>query len=65
MVDGEQIRIGVIGCGNIAQHAHLPALQRTTRARLMAVSDPYEEVSSEVGRLNGLTQADARTYPGT
>jgi predicted dehydrogenase len=49
----------VIGCGGIAQHAHLPSIQRTPRAKLMAVCDPYPDVAREVARVNGLQQADA------
>ena len=53
------VRVGVIGCGGIAQHAHLPSIQRTPRAKLMAVCDPYPDVAREVARVNGLQQADA------
>jgi predicted dehydrogenase len=55
------IRLAVIGCGNIAQHAHLPAIQRVEEVRLVAVADPYEEVAQRVAGLNGLTEADACT----
>lgn len=54
----DTVRIAVIGCGGIAQHAHLPAIQRVDQATLVAVSDPYEEVATRVAELNGLT-ADA------
>ncbi len=61
-MNGKEIRIGVIGCGGIAQHAHLPALQRAAHATLVAVCDPYEEVARRVGRLNGLYERDAYTH---
>jgi predicted dehydrogenase len=60
MADSE-VRVAVIGCGGIAQHAHLPALQRVAEERLVAVADPYEDVARRVARLNGLDAADART----
>ena len=61
-MNGEEVRIGVIGCGSIAQHAHLPALQRTANAALVAVCDPYEDVARRVGRLNGLDERDTYTH---
>lgn len=51
----EQINIAVIGCGAIAQHAHLPAIKRLRSYNLKGVSDPYIEVAREVARLNGLS----------
>jgi len=37
--DTRQLGIGVIGCGGIARHAHLPNIARNPRARLVAVCD--------------------------
>ena len=37
------LRIGLIGLGDIAVHAHLPAIERELRARLVAVADVDEE----------------------
>lgn len=37
--DTRQLGIGVIGCGGIARHAHLPNIKRNPRARLVAVCD--------------------------
>ncbi|HWK80961.1 MAG TPA: Gfo/Idh/MocA family oxidoreductase [Thermomicrobiales bacterium] len=37
--DSRQLGIGVIGCGGIARHAHLPNIARNPRARLVAVCD--------------------------
>jgi predicted dehydrogenase len=34
-----QLGIGVIGCGGIARHAHLPNIARNPRAKLVAVCD--------------------------
>ena len=36
---GRQMNIGVVGCGNHAQIAHLPFLSRDNRCRLIAVCD--------------------------
>ena len=58
MADSE-VRVAVVGCGGIAQHAHLPALERVAEGRLVAVADPYEDVARQVARRNGLDAADA------
>lgn len=50
----EQVNIGVIGCGSIAQHAHLPSIQRIDQYRLHAVSDHYADVAERVAVANGL-----------
>ena len=43
--------IGVIGCGTIAQSAHLPAIARLRdRARLVAVADVRAEAAAQAGR---------------
>ncbi len=54
----DSMNIAVIGCGSIAQHAHLPAIQRTPRSNLVAVYDFYEDVARKVARLNGLDEKD-------
>lgn len=51
---GKRWGIGVIGCGTIAQSAHLPAIARLRdRVRLVAVADVREEVAAHVGRMWG------------
>ena len=37
---GPALRLGLIGCGRIAQVAHLPAIAKSADVRLVAVSDP-------------------------
>jgi predicted dehydrogenase len=37
---GADVRIGVIGCGAIAQTVHVPVLKRVRGARVVAVADP-------------------------
>ncbi len=51
------LRIGVIGCGRIAQAAHLPALEKTSRVELVSVYDPSELLSSRVAARYGVTAA--------
>jgi predicted dehydrogenase len=53
----QTLSLGVIGCGGIAQHAHLPSILRIPAYRLLAVSDPYESVAHGVARLSGLPES--------
>jgi predicted dehydrogenase len=56
------LRLGVIGCGRIAQVAHLPAAAKSDAVRLVAVSDPSPVLSSLVGARYG---ADSYTNTDT
>ncbi|HEX8339397.1 MAG TPA: Gfo/Idh/MocA family oxidoreductase [Tepidisphaeraceae bacterium] len=47
------IRIGVIGCGAIAQRRHLPEAQRHPDVELVAVCDPLEARAKEIGEKFG------------
>jgi predicted dehydrogenase len=49
------LRLGVIGCGRIAQVAHLPAIAKEPTVRLVAVADPSPTLATEVGRRYGVT----------
>lgn len=51
------LRIGMIGCGRIAQAAHLPALEKTDRLTLISVYDPSELLSSRVATRYGVTNS--------
>lgn len=53
-----KLRIGVIGCGGIAQHGHLPAIQRTETEELVAVADRFGDLAVAVGRRSGLDAED-------
>ena len=55
---GSPLRIGLIGLGEIALRAHLPALEREPRATLVAVAD------TDSGRLDA-APADVRTTADT
>jgi predicted dehydrogenase len=45
----KQINIGVVGCGNHAQIAHLPFLSRNNRCRLVAVCDTDPRKIDHIG----------------
>lgn len=49
-LDQKPLRVGVIGCGRIAQVAHLPAIAKAREIELVAVSDPSATLSGGVGR---------------
>lgn len=42
------VRVALIGCGRIAQVAHLPALEKADGVQLVAVSDPSEDLARGV-----------------
>lgn len=52
------VRTAVIGCGGIAQHAHLPAIRRNGQEQLVAVADAFEDLAHKVGRNYGLADED-------
>jgi predicted dehydrogenase len=45
-----RVRVALIGCGRIAQVAHLPALEKASGIELIAVGDPSRTVAEAVGR---------------
>ena len=51
----EPIRLGVIGCGRIAQAAHLPAIAKTDAAELVAVADQSAALVQGVASRYGVT----------
>jgi predicted dehydrogenase len=58
------VRLALVGCGRIAQVAHLPAIEKADGVVLVAVTDPSEPVASAVACRYGLpaaypSQADA------
>ena len=54
----EPIRVAVIGCGRIAQVAHLPALEKAEGIELVVISDPSEEVARALARRYDVSSAD-------
>ncbi|WNV86003.1 Gfo/Idh/MocA family oxidoreductase [Umezawaea sp. Da 62-37] len=51
------VRVALIGCGRIAQVAHLPALEKAEGVDLVAVSDPSADVARAVARRYGVPSA--------
>jgi predicted dehydrogenase len=51
------LRLALVGCGRIAQVAHLPALEKAEGVRLVAVSDPSRDVAEAVARRYGVSSA--------
>lgn len=50
----EKVRVGVIGCGSIAQHRHLPEYQFNPNVELVAVCDINQERALEVAEKYGV-----------
>ena len=48
------LKIGLLGCGTIAQFAHLPALAKVSGARLTAICDGAEDLLTTVGKAEGV-----------
>jgi predicted dehydrogenase len=48
------LSIGLLGCGPIAQFAHLPALAKARRIRLAAVCDAADDLLQAIGRQTGV-----------
>jgi predicted dehydrogenase len=48
------LRLGVIGCGRIAQVAHLPAIAKEPSVQLVAVSDPSAVLATAVAARYGV-----------
>ena len=55
----EPVRVALVGCGRIAQVAHLPALEKVNGIQLVAVSEPSEAVRHAVARRYDVLQAFA------
>lgn len=51
----KKIRVGVIGCGSIARHRHLPEYNSNPNVEIVAVSDRVEERASEIASLYNAT----------
>ena len=47
------IRLGLVGCGRLAEHGYLPAMAIAHRSELVAVTDPDEGRARSVGALAG------------
>jgi len=61
MARGEQIRVGLIGCGNIGAGGHLPTYARVPEAELVAVCDAVGELAHAAAERSGaMAYADFR-----
>lgn len=60
MTGREPLRVGLVGCGNVALNDHVPAyLRRPGRFRVVAVADPTGERRELARAALGLAAADA------
>ena len=50
MMIKKRLRVGLVGCGGVAQWAHIPALKKVKNAELVAVCDRNEELASIVAK---------------
>ena len=50
------LKIGLLGCGPIAQFAHLPALAKARRVALRAICDGAEDLLHTMGQRYGVQQ---------
>jgi len=50
----QPVRLALVGCGRIAQVAHLPALEKADGVELVAVSDPSRAVAEAVAHRYGV-----------
>jgi predicted dehydrogenase len=57
------VRLALVGCGRIAQVAHLPALEKADGVQLVAVTDPSEDVARAVARRYDLPAAHTDQAP--
>jgi predicted dehydrogenase len=53
----DPVRLALVGCGRIAQVAHLPAVEKAEGVELVAVSDPSGAVARSVARRYGVAAA--------
>ncbi len=56
----EKVRIGIIGCGGIANGKHMPSLAKVEQAEMVAFCDIVEERAAEAAKQYGT--ADAKVY---
>lgn len=54
-----KVRLGIVGCGGVAQNAHLPAIQRTADIQLVALTDAHADLAQGVAVRYGIDPANA------
>jgi predicted dehydrogenase len=50
----KKVRIGLLGCGPIAQNAHLPAIEKARDVHLQAIADTDPALRTQVGQRYGV-----------
>ena len=58
----EKLRIGIIGCGGIANGKHMPSLSKLPSVEMVAFCDLVEEKAQAAAKKYGI--ADAKVYAG-
>ena len=60
LVMSREVRIGIIGCGGIANGKHMPSLKKIPEAKMVAFCDIVEEKAIKAAREYG--EPDAKVY---
>ena len=50
----KKVRIGIIGCGGIANGKHMPSLQKVAEAEMVAFCDIVEERAIDAAKKYGV-----------
>jgi predicted dehydrogenase len=59
----DRLRIGIVGCGDVAHRHYLPALRsRSDRVAITALADPNAAATEAIGAALGEWSADPATY---
>ena len=54
---GQPRRIGLMGCGTVADYGHIPAIQRTDGLSLHAIYDPSADALERTQKPHGIPEA--------
>ena len=54
MVAKDKLRVGLVGCGGVAQQRHIPALRKAIGAEIVAVCDMNGELARDVAARFGI-----------
>lgn len=52
----KSLRVGIIGCGQIAQESHIPALRRSKGVEIVALCDRSEDLARKVAQKFGISR---------
>jgi len=59
MTTAQKVRVGVLGAGAWARHAHLPGYRRDDRCEVVAIADPQIDLARDAAREFGIPLATA------